>query len=163
MGLRKFDPTQWKDRTEFGDFKTEKLKDRYQLWDVIKDIFRGKPIDTNVAKIPAFLIIKMMSFDRQLATICDRLNYFFPIDDQEWMNLLVVAFSGKRKFLNIVKKTKDNNLELEFQKRVQKYYSWSKVELGKNYDVLVKMCDIDFLQKLGFTDDERDKIMDIIK
>lgn len=148
-------------------YKSDGIGTVMKPWDIIKEIFANKIINTDVVNVSILSIIKMLSFDKELLVYeCDDINYFFSLDDKQWYQLLLVCFNGKDRYIEYIKKPKDEISVLidEFQNGIKRYYNWSDRELGLGYKIIIKNKEFpSFLQELGFLEKDRKKILKHVK
>jgi hypothetical protein len=131
-------------------------------WEVIKRIFnKATPLDE---KFPVLFIIKLFSCDNSFIKYCNKMNYFFRLNDNQWFKLLRVCFGGRGKYLGYNKKLKQekNKLFDEFRNKVKLLYNWSDREFGYNYDTLKRHINDRFLQGLGFNKREMKLIVNFL-
>ena len=131
-------------------------------WESLKHIFKGELPERGAN--PVFLL-RLLSFEKSFISICDQLNYFYPLSEEQWLKLIVVSFSGKKnRYINYIKrKAQDDQLFMVFKQRIKDLFSWSNREFGYAFEILAKNLNNDILHKLGFEEKEQEKLFKIIK
>lgn len=130
-------------------------------WQVVNKLLDGEELTKDDRTCPPFFVLKILSFDRKLIHVVDKLNYFFNIDNEKWWKILQVCFSGYgKRWIDYLKVQKEKDVKIynKFESRVKELYSWSEREFKINFETLVKNLDDQFLSGIGFDVKERKAI-----
>lgn len=109
------------------------------LWKTINMIFDGQIPNTDIS---SFFVKHVLSHEDAFITDLERMNYYYPLSEEQWFKLLTVFFCGKRRFIKYlhrrkVEMDKQYKERLDNLKKVVKIvFRWSDREFASMMDIL---------------------------